>query len=448
MSKSQPTPPAPPDYAAANEAGVMADVNTLGLRNAINAASQLGTKYTDPATGKEYDFTGLGSADLSRQQLLQQLEFAPETTGALLDLQKQFGSQFAEESRRQLQATDPTGFALREQFGQRLANGDNSIESLINSLGANAPAYEQVGNGSALADTGAAAAGRSMLESQVFDDLAKNAGPDPTIQRAAEQAARARGSSRGNILGDSSALQESLGVQQAQMALADQRRAAAGNLLSSGQTTSDKANSLSDQSFQRAMSAINQRNQAKQNQFGDQQGLLQQKVQGRQQDLANLQSFLGLQPIVSQGAQLSGLQQGAAPFASGGMSAIGVDANAGANGAQFANGVFGTQANIFSQQSQAASQGGILGTLGKVANIAGGLGSAYKSFCHVAREVYGDDNPDWVLFYQWKEYVAPGWFRSLYNRYSKHVAAVIRPFPAVKAAIRRWMDSKTLCNQL
>lgn len=448
MSKSQPTPPAPPDYAAANVAGVQADISTLPLRNAINAASQLGTKYVDPATGKEYDFTGLGSADLSRQQIQQQLEFAPDTARQLLNLQKELGGGFAEESRRQLQIVDPTGFALREQFGNRLANGENSIESLIGGLSASAPAYEQIGNGSALADTGAAASGRSMLESQIFDELAKNAGPDPTIQRAAEQAARARGASRGNILGDSSALQESLGVQQAQMALADQRRAAAGNLLASGQTTSDKANSLSDQNYQRVMSSINQRNQAKQNQFGDQQGLLQQKVQGRQQDLANLQSFLGLQPIVSQGGQLAGLQQGAAPFAAGNMNAIGVDANAGANGAQFANGVFGTQANIFSQQSQAASQGGILGTLGKVAGIASGLGSAYKSFCHVAREVYGDENPDWVLFYQWKEYVAPAWFRSLYNRYSRQVAAMIRPFPAVKAAIRRWMDSKTLCNQV
>jgi len=34
-----------------------------------------------------------------------------------------------------------------------------------------------------------------------------------------------------------------------------------------------------------------------------------------QQNIANIQSALGLQPIVSQAAQLGGLQQGASPFA-------------------------------------------------------------------------------------------------------------------------------------
>jgi hypothetical protein len=41
----------------------------------------------------------------------------------------------------------------------------------------------------------------------------------------------------------------------------------------------------------------------------------QQRQASQQQNIANVQSALGLQPIVSQAAQLPGLQQGASPFA-------------------------------------------------------------------------------------------------------------------------------------
>ena len=41
----------------------------------------------------------------------------------------------------------------------------------------------------------------------------------------------------------------------------------------------------------------------------------QQRQGAQQQNIANIQSALGLQPIVSQAAQLGALQQGASPFA-------------------------------------------------------------------------------------------------------------------------------------
>lgn len=508
MSKSQPQAPAAPDYAAANKAAVETDIATLPLRNAINSASALGTSYTDPNTGKVYDFTGLGQSDINSQLLMQQLQDAPAATQALLGLQQQFGTQFADEARKQLQATDPTGFSLRNSLGQMLggstpsldvkkyldarpdlSNNWNADPALANKYGTlekyaqadyeqnkggnevygkdwydqymtpgqagpgsgleamyagqpAAPIYEGIhGNGPTLdrldlsklpqfsrvndlklqGDTGQEANARNALEQQTFDEMAKTGSGqlDPLLTQAAQQASRARGAANGNLLGDSSALQESLAVQLANQARGDQNRAATQSLLASGQGVSDKANSISQaqlqadlasrgfnnaasqqefgntaaatgfnndaatQSFNNVMAAINQRNQAAQNTFSGQQGLIQQKAGARQQDLANQQSFLGLQPIVSQGAQLSGLQSGAAPFAAGsGYQSLGTNQGAGAAGTAFAGNIFGTQAGIYGQQLQNSGSplgsiagglaGGFLGPLGTAAGASAG----------------------------------------------------------------------------
>lgn len=434
-SPAQPAAPAAPDYAKANQAGVQANIDALPQQNAINAAATLGTVYTDPTTGKVSDFTGLGQTDIANQQLEQQLSSVPKINEALLNIQKQYGPQFAQIARDNLRVTDPNGFNLRDAFGGSLLTGGKSISSLAGN--SQAPTYEQLsGNGPAmqslqqsdapqfqtvdgmtLSDTGASAAGRSQLERQVFDRLAQTGQSDPSLTRATEQAARARGASSGNLMGDGSAMQEALAVQKAQVGLDQGRRADALGLLESGQTTSDKGNELAqqnfnnagtvatfnngaaqqsfqnkglvneqqnaagNQAFQNAMASVGQRNQALQNSFASQQAAAQQQMGARQQDIANIQSYLGLSPIVAQGGMLSGLQQGAAPTTSGtGYQNMGVNANAGQLGSSFAGNVFGTQASIFGQQSQAASQGGILNTMGKVAGIAGGLGSAYSGF--------------------------------------------------------------------
>ena len=574
--KNTPTPPPAPDYGAANREGVQAQIDALPLQNAINAASTLGSSYTDPNTGKTYDFSGLGSQDIAHQQLMQQLADSPAAAQALLSIQQQYGPGFAQAARDSLHVTDPTGFALRDQFGGQLASGAKSNESLAS--GVIAPTFEQIqGNGpinqqlsasdapsfatmgsadamqklampapaadygayirnnpdllanwesneskipgktieqygqehytangqgegrglpmtagslmqqfngladlqgvgnTHLADTGASAAGRSALEQQIFDRLAQSGQSDPSLQRAAEQAARARGASSGNLYGSGSALNEALAVQQQQTASDQQRRSDALQLLSSGQTSSDTNNRLqqaqqqsdlaaaglnnaaaqqgyanrfqnagfnnaatqqnfdntanvtqannaaaqqnfqnagtratfnnataqqgfqnrgaivdqnntaANQSFQNAMAAIGQRNQSMQNMFADQQSLSQQRMGARQQDIANTQSYLGLTPIVSQGAQLSGLQQGAAPTVSGtGYSAMGAQANAGQLGSAFAGNVFGTQASIYGKQleNQSSPLGALAGSfLGAATGGAGaGLGKKLGGF--------------------------------------------------------------------
>jgi hypothetical protein len=62
--------------------------------------------------------------------------------------------------------------------------------------------------------------------------------------------------------------------------------------------------------------------------------------------------------------------------------------------------------------------------------------------CWVARAVYGEDNPRWMLFREWLLSDAPAWFRNLYFRRGESFARWITPHEGAKSVIRRWMDSR------
>src|SRR5436190_7229462 len=49
--------------------------------------------------------------------------------------------------------------------------------------------------------------------------------------------------------------------------------------------------------------------------------------------------------------------------------------------------------------------------------------------CWVARAVYGEDNPRWMLFRDWLMTDSPAWFRALYLRHGERFAAFIAPHP-------------------
>jgi len=61
-------------------------------------------------------------------------------------------------------------------------------------------------------------------------------------------------------------------------------------------------------------------------------------------------------------------------------------------------------------------------------------------FCWVAREVYGADDPRWLLFRAWMLTEAPDWLRDLYAARGEEFAAWIHDKPLVKAALRVLMD--------
>lgn len=61
--------------------------------------------------------------------------------------------------------------------------------------------------------------------------------------------------------------------------------------------------------------------------------------------------------------------------------------------------------------------------------------------CWVAREVYGNDNPMWILFREWMLNKAPSWFRNLYIKHGAKFAKFISNKPFIKKLIRKWMTS-------
>lgn len=369
-----------PDMAAANREAVYAQTETYPLLREIEAASRLGRAgtYIDPATGKtkSYDFTGKSDIDITRETARELAKLAPELTQAQLDLSKQYGTQFSEQRRRELEAADPERYKLYDQFLRDLGAGRGVEEGAPT-----APEYERVATPQEMRDTGMSASMRADLERQIGGELAQAGSLPPGLQRAAEQALRARGAATGNLLGNASALREALGVSQAIQQSDAQRRAQALGLLQSGQTTSDTANRNAQQSFQNIMAATGQRNTAAQQTFAGQMAAQQQRQAGRQQNIANVQSALGLAPIVSQAAQLGGLQQGASPFAQPqymqGMQQAGPGQLL-AQGSQFALSNAQNEFQASQANSPLAIAGGIIGGISGLAKSAGDVRYAFK----------------------------------------------------------------------
>ena len=155
------------------------------------------------------------------------------------------------------------------------------------------------------------------------------------------------------------------------------------------------------------------------------------------------QAILGRQSgALGYGAQQMGMAQQL------GSQAIGpraVDYNAGLNLAMqnasnlgsYNTAIYGSQAQVAGANAQArgAMIGGALSGLGA-------LGGGFAAKCWVAREVYGESNPKWMLFREWLNNHAPKWFDSLYIKHGEKFAAWIANKPFLKSIIRKWMDSR------
>jgi hypothetical protein len=98
-----------------------------------------------------------------------------------------------------------------------------------------------------------------------------------------------------------------------------------------------------------------------------------------------------------------------------------------ANQSNYNSNIYGAQAGFAGAQAQA--RGAI-------------IGGALQGLCWVAREVYGNDNPMWLLFRQWLMEDSPDTFRNLYIKYGERFAKFISNKPLVKTIIRNWMTSK------
>ena len=433
-----------PDMAAANREAVYAQAETFPIIRELDAASRLGTsgEYVvldekgnprvdakgNPVTRK-YNFEGLGDVDLTRQIAQVSNELADPQAAAQLAVAQKYGTQFAQQRRNELETLDPKRYALYDSFIQDLKTGKNQIpEDTIES-----PSYERVGMPSGPQDTGEAARIRSNLERQISSGLAQAGTLDPAMIRGAEQAARARGTSTGNLLGNLAAFREARAVNEAISNADVQRRQQAIGLLQSGQTSSDVANRQAQEAFQNILAATGQRNTAMQQSFAGQMASQQQRQGTQQQNIANIQSALGLQPIVSQAAQLGNLQQGASPFAPPqyiqGMQQLGPGQLL-QTGSSFAL----QNAQKAFEASQAGSPLSILkGVTGAIGALGAGVG------CYVARECIPDQ---WEAFYFWKELVGPKWFKSVYDSNAEKFAKWLKDKPKAKKLVANWMIAR------
>ncbi len=97
-------------------------------------------------------------------------------------------------------------------------------------------------------------------------------------------------------------------------------------------------------------------------------------------------------------------------------------------------GLLGAQA-----QADAARSSSFMGALGQIGAAA--LMPAPVP-CWVAREVYGVQNPKWIMFRTWLLNDAPSWFRNLYINHGERFARFISNKPVLKTIIRKWMNTR------
>ena len=306
---SPPSPPPPPDYAAANRAGVIADVQTLGSRKAIENAAKFG--------GKALMF---GVEERERDALKEGYTFSK---GKYYDADKKVvdasTALTGQKEKYFVQLFNEKGDRLRtpREISQQEAIIDFAGKSDVDSAKALAEFQRKEAdvNAQALLDI-------TKKYSSDFTDIARKQLQelDPTAYGLREQLGRT--------------LQEELAAGQ-ELTPAEERQVtqsvrgaqvARGNIYGGAPI---------------AQEAISR--------YGA-------GVQRQQQRMANVQSYLGLNPIVAQAGGLSALQQGAVPYRPS-MIPQGVNINpmAGKQGTDFALGVYDNQTRQYQAQTSFAA---------------------------------------------------------------------------------------------
>jgi hypothetical protein len=176
-----------------------------------------------------------------------------------------------------------------------------------------------------------------------------------------------------------------------------------------------------------------------QKRLGQRQGVAQAAYQmGAGQQQIGLQGFLTPAFASSQQYGLTGLVQGTqASYGGLGDSSFLTPesqylANIRANRIQMETSVAAANA-----QRSGGIMGGLLGGVG--AGIGKAAGAAIFG-CWVAREIYGNDNPEWKVFRAWLFTEAPEWLRELYLEEGERFAAFISNKPFLKSIVKMSMD--------
>jgi hypothetical protein len=92
-------------------------------------------------------------------------------------------------------------------------------------------------------------------------------------------------------------------------------------------------------------------------------------------------------------------------------------------------------------KNRASMIGAGMGAFGSI--VGGGMGDGgFFNKCWVAREVFGNDNPQWIQFFEWKELKAPKWFKKLYDSCGERFAKFISNKPKLKKIVKTWMEGR------
>lgn len=265
-----------PDYNKAAAAGAMQDVVNYPFRAKIDALAQMGGKAV--IDGKLYDFTGMGNAD-------NDAAMSDKVAQAMLDLQRNYGTQYIKQRLEDLKRSDPTGYAARKElFDRVLRDADAHPDRPL----------------------------ASELQAQVVAELAKggqlSTGPNSETE-AVQQATRGRQVANGIFLGNAPTSQEATNVVLAGDKRQQERSKQAMDFLNSGVSPEDVE-------YRRV-----------------------------QQSLSNLANAISGQSPTTEFSSLSGAQQGAAPFQPGNVAFATLNPNAAAQGIQNALDIYSGKVN-------------------------------------------------------------------------------------------------------
>lgn len=266
---SSPKAPPPPDYAAANRAAIMADIETLPMR---------------------YEAMAEWEPRIAQLMLESQAASADKVAESLLEVQKKYGPDFIEQRLKEMELSDPEGVQARRMLAEAVM-GDLEKSGEPTKSGAMS----------------------GILYEQLMDELGMGGDLTDDVRRELQQGVRGAQAARGNILGNAAIYEEAATTGSVSEARRRERQQAALQFLTSGASPDD----------------IHYRE--------------------RQQALGNVGSFLSGATPTAQFAQLSGAQQGAAPFAPQAF-ANPLNPNAGAQGTQFAMQSYQAQSQVAAQQ--------------------------------------------------------------------------------------------------
>ncbi len=344
---------------------------------------------------------------------------------------------------RSLQAPQLTAFE-QQVGGPQMRSGLNRInQGIVNQYVNTMPGMEDYANYLATTSRSELEAGRGLT---------------PEEQRIADQTARSAYAARGTALGGGAIGAEILNRSQVANQRYQERRANA-----------ERAAGQIQAIYQPALAEATQRQQAGlQYGLGAQQQAFNQALARGQAEQGRLQAGTAIQAGQAQlGAGAMGQLQAAQqpvlqafykqPILQGQVGAaqqMGLNMGQAA-GPQLFNpesqtgmgsiyGAYNAQMNLAGAQAQAnaAVKAGKYAMIGNIAGSFGAAAGAAAGKCWVAREVYGEQNPTWMIFREWLTEDAPRWFHDLYCKYGERFAKFISNKPKLKRLVKAWMDSK------